>query len=190
MTAARVRPLLVAVLLTVGLLAAGCGNATKTETAAKTEGLYLNVGDLIYQVQISRQLNPRDVEDRTYLQGIAPADRKLAPDQSWFGVFLRVENNTKSTHAASNEFDIEDTQGNKFTPISLPASNPFAYQATSIPGGGLLPAPESAAANGPVQQGAMLLFKLSLTSLANRPLELRIASPDAPPSEATVDLDV
>jgi hypothetical protein len=190
MTARRARSLVVSLLCLSLVATAGCGHARKTETAAKTEGLYLTVGDLIYQVQISRLLNPRDPEDKAYLQGLAPADRTLSPDQAWFAVFMRVENNTKSTHMTSNEFRIVDTQENTFTPVSLPRSNPFSYQAVPLAGGTFLPQLESAAANGPVQQGAMILFKLSQASLANRPLELQVISPDAPPTKASVDLDV
>jgi hypothetical protein len=36
----------------------------------------------------------------------------------------------------------------------------------------------------------MVLFKLTLNALANRPLELKITSPQPPRTEAVVDLDV
>src|SRR5690606_38371032 len=46
---------------------AACGNKEEVVTHGHTEGSYLNVGNLTYQVQISRQLNPADVTDRSYL---------------------------------------------------------------------------------------------------------------------------
>ena len=49
---------------------AGCGNKVEVRTVGETEGIYIDVGDLRYQVQISRIINPHDVEDRRYLQGL------------------------------------------------------------------------------------------------------------------------
>ena len=43
---------------------------------------YLDVGDLKYQVQVSRQLNPSDTEDKAYLAGLTAQQAKLAPTQS------------------------------------------------------------------------------------------------------------
>ena len=59
-------------------------------STATTEGAYVDVGDLKYQVQISRQLNPADVEDRDYLMGLAGATGSSAADEEWFAVFMRV----------------------------------------------------------------------------------------------------
>ena len=44
---------------------------------------------------MSRKLNPYDVEDRDYLVGIKDAAGQVSnPIQTWFGVFIRVENIT------------------------------------------------------------------------------------------------
>ena len=85
LTVCRIRmPHLVSRKLPLALLAvaavlvlAACGNKPKISTVGDTEGTYLNVGPLTYQVQISRQLNPNDIEDQTYLQGIRPFQAKL-----------------------------------------------------------------------------------------------------------------
>ena len=50
--------------LGAALALAGCGDKLETRTVGETEGLYIDVGDLKYQVQISRIINPYDVEDR------------------------------------------------------------------------------------------------------------------------------
>src|SRR4051794_18402570 len=93
-------PILVAAVLAAALLA-GCGNKEDVTTKADNEGIFIDVGPLSYQVQISRQLNPRDPEDRTYLQGI-PADQvALKPDETWFAVFMRVENNSDKAAQAT-----------------------------------------------------------------------------------------
>ncbi len=89
------------VLLAVLVLGA-CGDShtrVTTGTYAGESGKnapYLNVGPLIYEVQLSRELNPANVEDASYLQGLTPAQAKLAPGEEWFGVFIQVYNNTST----------------------------------------------------------------------------------------------
>ena len=46
------------------LAAAGCGNKDDDRTVAETEGIYVAVDELTYQVQISRILNPRTPRTR------------------------------------------------------------------------------------------------------------------------------
>ena len=73
--------------------------------------MYSEVGGLKYQVQISRELNPTDSEDRAYLVGLAPTARDLKPDETWFAVFLRVQYDTKdgAPRPTARDFTLEDT---------------------------------------------------------------------------------
>ena len=64
------RLLVISAALLCALFAAGCGNKEATVTVGDTEGIYLDIDDLKYQVQISRYMNPNDVEDRSYLAGL------------------------------------------------------------------------------------------------------------------------
>ena len=66
-----------------------CGNKEDHVLHAATEGIYLDVGGLKYQVQISRVLNANDREDRDYLVDL-PADQQLGSNDNWFAVFMRV----------------------------------------------------------------------------------------------------
>ena len=170
-------PRLVRLLLISAIAAgvlAGCGNKLEVRTEGETEGLYIDVGPLLYQVQISRYLNPADPEDKSYLAGLPAGTPQPGAGETWFAVFMRVQNTTKQTHTPTSSFAIVDTQDNTYRPIPLdPKSNPFAYQAQPIIGGGVLPQPSTAAADGPTQ-GSLLLFKLKVSSLQNRPLELHI----------------
>ena len=189
MDRARLRALLLAaasLALLSGLPA--CGNRHEVITEAETEGPYLNVGPLKYQVQISRQLNPDDLEDRVYLQGVTAEEGGLRADETWFAVFVRVVNETGARHLSAAEFEIEDTEGKTFEPVRVGA-NPFAYRPAEIPPRGSLPAQGTLADESAIG-GSMLLFKLTLNALANRPIELTIRSPEAAPHEAVVDLDV
>src|SRR5580704_16831124 len=102
----RKLPLASAALVAVLALSA-CGDShTKvtTGTYAGESGAnapYLNVGPLVYEVQLSRELNPANSEDATYLQGLTPEQRKLEPGQEWFAVFMQVYNNTNQQHPAA-----------------------------------------------------------------------------------------
>ncbi|HVE68860.1 MAG TPA: hypothetical protein VNB64_09800 [Solirubrobacteraceae bacterium] len=187
MFAGRLRPVLVAAVLLAGLGVAGCGQENP-RTHAKTEGPYLDVGPLQYQVQISRLLNPADQEDRAYFVGVERPD-ELRGEEAWFSVWVRVWNRTEGTHTASDHFEIEDTTGKRYEPVEVGAGNVFAYRPAAIPSGGTLPAADSAAEQSPIG-GSMLLFRVTNESLANRPLILHIESPRGEPHEAEIDLDV
>jgi hypothetical protein len=183
--------LLAAVLLCGGLSA--CGNHTPENArvkTAKTEGIYLDISELKYQVQVSRQLNPADVQDAAYLTGVPDDQRKLAPDQVWFGVFLRVQNETGEALAPSDDIQIKDTQDEVFKPLDLEASNLYAYRGeVPIPAQETYPLLDSPGYDTP-SRGALLLFKLTLTALNNRPLEMKIEGRKVPQQTGIVDLDV
>jgi hypothetical protein len=187
--AGRLRTLLVTVVALLGATAlAACGNKEEIRTEAATEGPYVDSGPLQYQVQISRQLNPADEEDNGYFVGVKDPEGQVRPDETWFAVFVKVFNRTGDSHIPAKDFEIEDTVGKRYEPVEVGADNVFAYRATQIPSGGQLPGTDDVANEG-VIGGSMLLFKLTLDSLANRPLVLHIKSAGKPP-EAEIDLDV
>lgn len=193
---ARLRKLtLLALVLLAASALTACGDShTKvtTGTYAGESGAnapYLDVGPLVYEVQLSRQLNPYSVEDSAYLQGLSPAQQKLAPGEEWFAVFLQVYNNSSRPLPAATDLTITDTQGNRYTPIVPGAVNQFAYRAGSVPGDGRLPIADSIASQG-TTQGALLLFKIQIASLDNRPLKLTIVDPDDAAETASAELDV
>lgn len=186
------RPLaLLAALLASGGLAA-CGNHIDEDARvvhAETEGLYRDIGELKYQVQVSRQLNPDDVQDRSLLAGVPEAERQLTADEVWFGVFLRVQNETAEALRPSDDIKIIDSQEKTFRPLGLEDSNLFAYRSTEpIPAGHILPPPDAAAYD-TAAQGSMVLFKLTLEALENRPLELEIEGRTTPAQTGIINLD-
>jgi len=183
-------------LLTLALLAAGsaaCGNRTSEPiTEGETEGIYVEVGGLKYQVQSSRQLNPLTVDDQSYLQGLAPEDADLRADEEFFAIFLRVENETQQGRPSAVDFEIRDTQENVYTPLEFVQPrdrNFFVYQSGMVPPGELVPDPDSAPGERP-PYGSLVLFKVRRFSLDNRPLELVVKSRQVPQTEGTVNLDV
>lgn len=190
----RKLPLLAAALLAAIALGA-CGDShtkVSTGTYAGESGAnapYLNLGPLIYQVQLSRQLNPANSEDAGYLQGVPYAEGRLLPGEEWFGVFLQVYNNTEVAHKAAETITISDTEGNVYHPVTVLPTNHYVYRAVNVPRKGLLPNADTTASFGPTQ-GALLIFKIKTYSLNNRPLEIRIANPEAPAQTVSAELDV
>lgn len=177
--------LIVAAVLSVVVLSA-CGD-TKHNLRADNEGVYVDIGQLKYQVQLSRELNPFDIEDASYLAGLSPSLKALGADQSWFGVFLLVVNKSGQPRSAAGNFYISDTQGTVYRPAAPGADNPFAYRQATVQAHDQIPAQGSAAANGPTQ-GSVQLYKLPLTSFDNRPLILHIVGQAG--DRAQVQLDV
>lgn len=176
---------LMSLALVVGLGA--CGNKKSRITHAETEGTYVDLGSLKYQVQISRPLNPQDVEDREYLRGVSDT---LGPTDEWFAVFIRVQNESHRFQRPATQYDIVDTLNNTFNPVSVDTkANSFAYNPVPIAGSGLLPSPDSLPAQTSIN-GEMLLFKIPRTNLDNRPLVLQIHDPSNFQTFDTVNLDV
>lgn len=174
---------------------AACGSANERVTAGTYAGEggvpapYINVGPLAYQVQISRALNPADSEDASYLVGLTPSESKLNPGEEWFAVFLQVYNSTGHAHPAATNITIHDEQGIVYKPFTPSSANLFAYRAGNVPPHSRLPEPGSPADVAPTQ-GALLLFKIKLASLSNRPIEVKIVDPDNPADVGTAELDV
>ncbi|MEA2194943.1 MAG: hypothetical protein QOG42_1377 [Solirubrobacteraceae bacterium] len=179
-----------AVLLSGGLSACGKHLDEQSRTVQiENEGLYLPLGELKYQVQGSRQLNPDTIQDRALLLGVPVQQKELEDNEVWFGVFLQVENQGSKPLRPSADIEIVDTQEDVFRPLGLEDTNPFAYRSTDpIPGGRLMPLRDTPAFD-TANQGALLLFKLTLDALDNRPLELKIQS-STTDQTGIIDLDI
>jgi hypothetical protein len=190
------KPLLLALLALAALGLGACSDDSHTRVSTGTyagesgqNAPYLNVGPLIYEVQLSRELNPADTEDAAYLKGLTPAQRRLAPGEEWFAVFLQVYNESEQPHPAATQLTIADAQKNVYAPTIPALTNEFAYRGGLLGPKARIPAPSTVAANGPTQ-GALLLYKIKIVSLDNRPLQLKIVDPLHPRQTAQAELDV
>ena len=185
---------LAVVLTLLSLVAAGCGHdedaATAIQQTAETEGLYLDVNGLKYQIQMSRYMNPSDVEDQEYLVGLPEGTEPPSEDEIYFGVWVRVENTSEDeTRPAATIWEIHDTQENVYRPLPIDTDiNPFAFDPVDVPPKTVIPLASSAAGQGPIQ-GLMLLFKIRNDSFQNRPLELKFRNGGSG-QEGTYALDV
>ena len=181
------RRLLICIAALAALTVAGCGNKQDSTNVGDTEGIYVTVDDIKYQIQISRILNPAARDDAAYLRGL-PEGEELTKDEVWYAIFIRAENDTDDPHQMADEFTIRDTQDDEFEPVELdPAVNVFSYQARPIPPGDLLPQLDAPASDNTIG-GALLLFKVKVTSLYNRPMELEISG--ASDQTGVIDIDV
>lgn len=189
----KLTPLLL--LAFAALVLGACGESDSkvtTGTYAGESGAnapYLNVGPLVYEVQISRELNPTNSEDQAYLRGLSPAERQLEPGQEFFAVFLQVYNHTSQTQTAASGIQIYDAVGNVYSPLVPGPANEFAYRGGNIPAQGMIPEPDTTAAAGH-SQGAVLLYKIKVVSLDNRPIKVKITNPFDFAEAATAELDV
>jgi hypothetical protein len=177
----------------VVLVAAGCGDedhTTSQQQTAETEGLYLDVNGLKYQIQMSRYMNPNDAEDAEYLVGLPESAPAPSEDEIYFGVWVRVENTSNDeTRPAATVWEIHDTQENVYRPLPIDTDlNPFAFEPGDVPPKTVIPLSTSAAGQGPIQ-GLMLLFKIRNESFSNRPLELKFRNGGSG-QEGTYALDV
>ena len=181
---------LACVTLALALLT-GCGT-TERENDAGREGLPEKVGELEYNVYITRELNLKDVGDKGYYQGA-----EAPPGFALYGVFINVCNPEEQAGTpdiqSANDFTVVDTQGNRFKPLPVPETNQFAYHAKALKHKACIPEEGSLASSTPTA-GSLLVFKLPLTTLENRPLDLEIVSPPDPETgdreTGRIELDV
>ncbi len=167
--------------LVAGLLLSGC-DSNPEDTLKVNEGEPMQLGDLVYNVQISRILNPRDGEDKAYLAGQPPPPN----NEFYLGVFMEIENQADSVQQVPTAFQVVDTGGTQFDPV--PSHSLFALDLGGrVTPNGELPEPETTAANGPIQ-GAMVLFLIDRPALQDRPLILHI--PSSTGSTGDVQLDI
>lgn len=189
--ARRFRILVFALATAAVLSACGAKGGKSTVGDANNTGFYVRGGQLTYQVQISRALNPYSTEDHQYLSGVPAGTPPPGGDAEWFAVFMWAKNFTKKAHTTvpASDFDIVDTQGNTYYPVTLnPSINPLAWTQMTLQPEGTEPAVDSLASNDPAQ-GSELLFKLNDSIYANRPLTLYIHVPGQPrPSSFSLDL--
>lgn len=183
------RLLLLIVLACATLGFAACGEKEETVTKGESEAVYVTNGEIQYQVQLSRQLDQFSAGDRDLLKGVPAAERRLAPDEIWFGVWIRAQNGSETVQPMADEFVIRDTTGREFKPVDLDGSSPFAYRPVALGADGVYPLPGSASGQSPTT-GAFLIFRMPVSALDFRPLELEFGSSKRPARVSSVRLDV
>jgi hypothetical protein len=178
----RTGVLAVALSLAVALIGvAGCG---EEETKHVVEGEPLELGELSFNVQITRFLNPSDPEDRDYVVG-----QQLPPPegQDYLGVFIEIENegDEEARLPTAADLSVVDTTGAAYE--ALESDSPFAFDlGGTIDAHSEVPAADTPAASGPTQ-GSIVLFQVPSNIGDNRPLELEITHRG---EDGTIELDI
>jgi len=164
-----------------GVVLSGCDTAPENANQV-TEGQGIKLDDLLFNVQITRELNPFDTEDKAYLVG----QKSLGPDEYYLGVFMRIDNEGDASAQVPTDMNVVDTVGDTFRP--LPSNSLFALKlGDTIHGGDQLPEGESVAANGPIQ-GSMVLFRIDSSAIQDRPLTLHITTSTGSTGEVELDI--
>ena len=80
----------------------------------------MDVGNLVYQVQLSRYPQSRRRRGPRVPRGPAGRHDGAGPgDETWFGVWMRVKNYSNETPHAGDEITIVDTEDNEYRPVPL-----------------------------------------------------------------------
>ena len=140
------------------------------EPVEVVEGEPLELGELGYNVQLTRFLNPDDVEDSEYLAGLPEPE----PGTSYLGSFIVIKNHSEEPLPSANDYVVFDTLDNEYEPLE--SESPFVLDVgATVEPDGQLPVPQSGAATGPTQ-AALLIFNVSDEVNDNRPLKMEISS--------------
>lgn len=166
--------------LVLGLGVAACGYKTEDTSVAEGESVYL--GDLQFNVIFSRYLNPKDTEDAAYLVG-QPEPPK---GETYFGVFLLVQNETGETLPLPETATITDVDGQEYDLIESESLYAFPFGG-EVEEEEQIPVLDSTPQQGPIE-GSLALFLLPEAASENRPLTLHIANEAEEEVEVSLDL--
>jgi hypothetical protein len=172
---------LAAVALAAVALLVACGEEEELDVV---EGEPVELGELSFNVQLTRFLNPDDPEDEAYLRG----QPLRSADQQYLAVFMTVDNEGDQPAELPSTMTIRDTRDNTYQPLDT--ASVYALElGTTLPAGDELPRPDTPAATGPIR-GAMVLFRVDRAVTENRPIELEIPSASTGGEQAQVELDI
>lgn len=161
---------------------AGCGEEEGADALESAEGEPLHLEHLIYNVAITRPLNPEETSDAQYLEGQPPEPL----GKSYLGVFLLITNeDDEESHESAAAYTVTDASGRKYEPVETASDYALDIGAT-VEADGRIPPPDTTASAGPIQ-GAMLLFLVDDDVSDERPLELEIEGAE---ETGVVELDI
>ena len=160
---------------------AGCGEEEGEAALESVEGEPLHLGHVVYNVSITRFLNPEETSDAGYLIGQKPEP----PGKTYLAVFVQITNEEEEPHESAESYTVTDASDRHYEP--LPSESPYALEiGATVPPEDSLPRADTTAAEGPIQ-GAMLLYLVDDDVSEERPLELDV---EADGETGVVELDI
>ncbi|MEJ7875495.1 MAG: hypothetical protein WKF62_02455 [Solirubrobacterales bacterium] len=170
--------------MALALPIAGCGEVhSDGETPEVEEGEPLELGELDYNVLITRFLNPSIVPDAAYLEGAPEEPRGM----SYMGVFILIDNEGDHDLSSAQNYTVVDGVHRVYRPVEGVESEFSLDVGAVVPEEGEIPGPGTVASFGPTQ-GALLLFLVDDDVSEERPLELKVSSVLA--GEGLIELDI
>ncbi len=179
-----------AILVAAGALTlSACGH--EKATVAETEGVYLDLGEMKYQVQISRQVNPTDPQDFEFFRGLPPGmTTNLPADEIWFGgVHARREPDRpgRSRWPTGSRSRTRPTRSTSRSSSTRRPTRSSTGPASTCHAVSVFPIRDTLGDQS-FAQGGLLLFKLKTSVNQNRPLVLHISNTQGT-FNGEVDLD-
>jgi hypothetical protein len=167
--------------LTVCAVAA-CGNQQKRTEGE--EGEFVHAGDAVYQVQLTRLLNPRQRPDDSFVRG----QQTPPSDEQFLAVFVTIKNEGDKDYSPPRDMKVVDSEGSEYLPLDAAQTGFGLDFAEPIPPGKTAPPPNSPAAQGP-NAAALVLFRVKIKSATdNLPIELEV--PTGGNTSSRIRLDV
>ncbi|HWB70149.1 MAG TPA: hypothetical protein VG518_09255 [Solirubrobacterales bacterium] len=167
-------------ILVLGIGASACGYKTDDTHVAEGESVYL--GDLQFNVIFSRYLNPNDTEDAAYLEG----QPEPGEGETYFGVFLLVQNENNEANALPDTATITDVDNQEYKLVESESLYAFPF-GTEVEEQEQIPVLDSTPQQGPIE-GSLALFLLPEAASENRPLTLHLANDEGEEVEIGLDL--
>lgn len=162
----------------------GCGAPPDQNAQA---GTTVTQDGVAYSVQYSRELNPEAPDDRAFLGGPARGKGLDRAGTTLLGVFLQARDDASGPRRAVAAPRLVTAFGQTFSPLQLPATDPFVYRARRLEPGRQIPGPDTVAGESP-EDGLVLVYRVPTgVFLSDRPFALRFGSDDR---AASVQLDV
>jgi hypothetical protein len=164
------------------LAVSACGNQEKRTEGE--EGEFVQAGEAVYQVQLTRLLNPRQRPDESFIRG----QLSLPRDEQFLAVFVKIKNEGDRDYAPPRDLKVVDSEGSEYLPLDATQSGFGLDFGEPIPPGKVAPPPNSPAAQGS-NAAALVLFRVKIKSATdNLPLELEV--PTGTDKSSRIVLDV
>jgi hypothetical protein len=179
------RPLLLVFAGSVIALLIGAGVIMTTVVTAAGPAspnyAYATIGGVQYHALADRPIDPSNPVDAKLIRGLPPRDRRLPKGQMLLGAFLTTTNGSRTQAArTASRIGLRDEAQHSYSPLRLPAANPFAYSARTLAPGAVDPSTGTAAAGDLAAGGRLLLFRVPAFQYLNGQFELVVHDPQHP----------